>query len=577
MADPQSDPIAARLQLAPMTNAARADVWDAFQQSASADDFAAKVKDLKIPDAVKADLWDLKQQAAPVLKSSNEKDAQGNAVVRTPEMGAAAAENPEGRDVLLENAANIGRFVKDVGVGAVKGLVRSGIRGGNVLRAIPGVDAAFPRVLPLTADQVEPANTGQRLGGMIEQGAEILAPARAVTALGTKTATAVAPYLARVLSPRLATLVPQVVVEAAGNAGLVKAQGGSNTAAGVTAALSVVPPTIGVIAKGIADKLRTGAATNVERFFDPTTKPFKRIIERRTDEILERGSEVLGGAGRNRAGAVGAFEAQTQQAGEAIDDALKTYGSTQITDAPARLTAALDAAKAPYVKTRVVSAAEAAGPMKPYVVSQASPTTWVAEIPLNAAKVKQIEALKQVVAAHGDAVSVDDLVGLRRAWDEIAYAKPTFGQVAPSAAATWAKKMGGDAIRGIIASDTPELAALNREFAFWKDLSTVMEATATRKVGQVGLLPHMAEGAGQVAAAAAHGTLGQVFFVGKAVKLAQQVFASPRYHSLAANVKDGLADAITSGQQLKAEGWLRMAASQLKLEAPRVLMEGAAP
>lgn len=55
-----ADDIEAILRSAAGTDAARADAWDAFHQSATADEFAAKVKGLSIPDSVKADLWDLK-------------------------------------------------------------------------------------------------------------------------------------------------------------------------------------------------------------------------------------------------------------------------------------------------------------------------------------------------------------------------------------------------------------------------------------------------------------------------------------------------------------------------------------
>jgi hypothetical protein len=64
MADPQTDPVAALLQKAPLTKGQRADLWDVFQQSANEDDLAAKLQTLKLPQAVKADLWDLKHQSA---------------------------------------------------------------------------------------------------------------------------------------------------------------------------------------------------------------------------------------------------------------------------------------------------------------------------------------------------------------------------------------------------------------------------------------------------------------------------------------------------------------------------------
>jgi hypothetical protein len=504
-----------------------------------------------------------------VWRTTNLKDATGAAVVRD----AAADEG----DQLLANIANVGGFAKDLAVGAGKSLIRAGLRGGDLLRQIPGVDAVSPKFIPLEPSQVESANTAQTIGGMIEQGAELVAPTRAITALGAKVAPAVAPYLAKILSPTLANLVPKVVIEGVGNAGLVKAQGGSNTAAGITGVVAGAVPTIGVIATGIANHLKTSAAENVAKFFNPTTKPFKAVVEGRTPEILARGSDVLGTLGRTRPGATEVFDVATQAAGDAIDQALSVYGSDVVQNAPQRLMAALDVAKAPYVKTRIVSAAEAATLPAATVLGPMPGGGVQIAIPLNAGKVRQIDALKQIVQAHGNDMTVDDLVGLRRAWDEIAYARPQFGQLGPAETTKWAKKMGGDAIRAIVQSDRPDLAALNREFAFWKDLHTVMEATTLRKTGQVGgLLPGMAEGAGVVAEAARGGGIGQMFVAGKLAKMAQQVFASPRYQSLAANVKTGLADALTTamttGKQAPLEGWLRTAAGRLGVvEGPQLL------
>lgn len=559
-----ADPVADLLRMSPLTQTQRKLAWDAFDETQDADALAVRIKDLALPQAVKAKLWDLKeQQAPPDFTTTNQTDASGHAT--------AIDWNPlsSGNLQTAYDRSGVSSLV-EVGKGALKKLADSGVRGGAILRKIPGVDAAANAVGSVQVP-TEPTNNLQRLGGLVEQAAEIYNPTRAIAGLGTKTAIKAAPYLTRVLSPMLAKLVPQVAVEAAGNASLVKAQGGSNTAAGVTAGLSVLPPTMGIIATALAKKLRASATTSVEAFFHPTTKLNKGIVAKRTADILDRGSEVLGAAGSSREGAVETFASQRAAAGEAIDQALSTFGSDTVRDAPQRLMAALDAAKAPYVKTRIVSAAEAAGPMKAYVVGALGDGRVQVAIPLNGAKVRQIDGLKGIVAAHGDQMSVDDLVGLRRAWDEVAYANgPTL-----KVSAKWAKKMGGDAIRAIVASDTPELAALNREFSFWKDLEKVMSDTALRKTGQVGgLIPTMKEGAGAVAGAVVTGSAATGLAVGKVARLANAVFTSPRYASLAANVKAGLATAISTGNDGQMMTWLRIAASRVGVvEAPKTLAE----
>jgi hypothetical protein len=61
MPDPSSDPVADLLKRSPTTPSQRAEAWDAFQASTTADDLASKLQALKIPQSVKADLWDLKE------------------------------------------------------------------------------------------------------------------------------------------------------------------------------------------------------------------------------------------------------------------------------------------------------------------------------------------------------------------------------------------------------------------------------------------------------------------------------------------------------------------------------------
>lgn len=80
------------LKASPLSQTQRADLWDVYHASASADDLAEKLKTIGVPTPVKATLWDLKSSETPTFTSTNEKDAEGNAVVRpseTPNMAGA--------------------------------------------------------------------------------------------------------------------------------------------------------------------------------------------------------------------------------------------------------------------------------------------------------------------------------------------------------------------------------------------------------------------------------------------------------------------------------------------------------
>ena len=54
------DPVADLLRKAPLSDAQRATLWDAYHGAATPDDLATALKPLQIPNPLKADLWDLK-------------------------------------------------------------------------------------------------------------------------------------------------------------------------------------------------------------------------------------------------------------------------------------------------------------------------------------------------------------------------------------------------------------------------------------------------------------------------------------------------------------------------------------
>lgn len=528
------------------------DAWNAFYESPSQAALVARLNQIGVPARIKEALLEAKAGRFP---DANQPGVLGRAW----------------NAVRGQHAANV-EGAADIAIGAGKRLLKTVETLGGHLRKAPGVAALDSIVPPVNLPvNLELTNTNQKVGGVVEQLAEVAAPGRAIYKAGVKAAEVGAPVLARVLGPTLAKLAPQALVEAGGNAALAKLQGASTGQAELSGALAAGIPTVGAVAVKLANTLRAGAAGDVGRFFNATTKPLKRVVEKRTPEVLARGDAALGRMGRSRESALETFTAARQAAGEAIDEALSAFGAREVSDAPARLLNALDEARGRYVKqTEWASAAAVPDRLKRWIQETLPDGRVRLEVPLHAGKVRQIDGLKRVVEAYGDRMSVDDLVGLRRAWDEVAYATPGATlETLKSQAEKWSKKMGGDAIRGILETDTPDLAAINREFSFWRDLERAMGATIERKRGQVGgLLAPMAENAGRVVGGvlgASHGpggAVGGAILVGKAAKLAQRVFESPRYASLAANTKTRLAEALTRGDEASVRRWLIRAAVQ---------------
>jgi hypothetical protein len=225
--------------------------------------------------------------------------------------------------VAEEVAAGANRGL-DVLTGAWKKLAEEGVRGGALLRKIPGVNA-IDRVIPPVQVNITPSNTAQKFGGALEQVAEVAVPSRMITRAGMKVAEKVAPKIAGVVGERAATMIPRAAVEAAGGAALAGAQGGSPLAGAV---VSGAIPVVGSMASAVAGKLQSSAAKQVGQALGATKERYKAMAEKLTPEILKRG--IRGSREQIAKNAADTAEA----AGEQIDQALQEFGQRRVDTTP---------------------------------------------------------------------------------------------------------------------------------------------------------------------------------------------------------------------------------------------------
>jgi hypothetical protein len=448
----------------------------------------------------------------------------------------------------------IGTTARDVALGAGKSLLRQGIRGGELLRRIPGVNALdnLMEPVPISNETALPQNTAQKVGGAGFEIAQALAPAKAVAKVGTKVADVAAPALSRVLSPAAATVVPKTAVQAAAAGGLSALQGGdATTAAGLTAAL----PVVGSVVGKVAPKLKAAAGEQVVQALGPTKERFKAMAERIAPSILQRG---LGGS---REALKAHAEEMLETLGPQIDDAIQQYGARQVGTAP--ITEALEASKNGWRVTRQMTAQELArSPKLAASAREVRPGVFEADVILDPRPIQQLERLQATVAELGENARVDQLVAVRRAWDSVVSAAGGYAHRAPGAigmplkdqSEAAAKREGTQAIRQLLNAEVPELAALNKEFSFWKSLDDVLDQTLKRTAPQgKSLTRTVMEGAGGVMGAIAGTPGGAATQVASAVGLAKlsgmasAAFRSPRWKLASARMKDDLADAIMSG------------------------------
>jgi hypothetical protein len=219
----------------------------------------------------------------------------------------------------------IATTLTDLATGAAKKLGEEGIRLGAVVRdKVPAVNALDRLMTPIEVD-TRPTNTTQRVGGALEQVAEVIQPAKAISSTALKASEMLAPRLAAKIGARAASAVPRVAVEALGGAGLSAMQGGSALTGG---ALGAAVPIASEAVKAIPAHLRAQAEEQVMQALGPTKERFKAMAQRLTPEILRRG---LRGS-REQIQAQAADRAS--EVGQQIDDAIQTYGSRPVDTTP---------------------------------------------------------------------------------------------------------------------------------------------------------------------------------------------------------------------------------------------------
>lgn len=331
--------------------------------------------------------------------------------------------------------------------------------------------------------------------------------------------------------------------------------GAAGALTGVLTPMAAARP-IANAARRAAPAVQAGAERRVVQALGPTKERFKAIAEKRAPEVLERG---LGGSRE-------ALQAQAAQkareAGQQIDALLEREGGRAINLRP--VIDALEQAKSSFQTTRSVPLADA--------IKDGLERTPGARVVGNAVEipvvfepraVAQLSRLQRVMEDLGPEARVDQVVAIRRAWDKVVSDAGGFQHRRPSAlgqplkdiseAAT--KRQATTAIRQLLDSEVPDLSVINREFAFWKDVDSVLRQTIQRTQPQgPGLLGRVREGAGQVAGAVIGGTaagpLGAgagAIVTGQLAKAAHAVFTSPRWRLVSARTRHQLADALASG------------------------------
>lgn len=435
----------------------------------------------------------------------------------------------------------IGTSAKDVAVGAAKSLLQQGVRGGELIRRIPGVNALDYLFEPIQVD-LEPKNTAQKAGGLAWDVAETVIPSRAVTGLALKAGS---------LIPR-AALAGRAVVEGGVAAATSALQGQDATLGGV---LGAAAPIIGKAISWMPEGLMETAKKRVRQAFGAQKPRYEALLEKHLDQILS--SPLKGSREDMLKQAESAIEPLRTQ----LDAVIAKHGDEPFSTGP--IVESLESLKSKFRGMKEISSMSVA--RDPRLAARAIPTTdptvFNLPIEIDSRPIRQLEKLQGILMDLGPEMTKRQAIAVRKVWDDVVNKAGGFTEKAAGGrglslkeqSEAWAKKEATDAIREQLASTTPDLARVNKELSFWLGVKEVLHETIARSAAESGtMVKSGVEAVGRIGGGLAFsptgvlGTIGGAFAIGKLAKAAHGVLTNPRWRMVDARLRHQLADAIVN-------------------------------
>lgn len=411
--------------------------------------------------------------------------------------------------------------------------------GGDLIRRATGMDRVIDQP-DVRAAMTPPDSPAGRAGFAAEQFAEFAIP------------------MARVASAvKGAPLAVRALTEGAASGSIAAAQGGDPVSGVVIGAAA---PAVGALVRAplvdrAAGALREGAEKRIAQALGATKERFKAMAEKLAPQMLDRG--VPGRVGASREGLLKQARSQASTYGRAIDEALMNAGDEPVSTR--LIIDALEEAKSAFQVPQRMSVQDAT---RRGLTAQARDVGGgFVEVPvvIDARPIEQLQQLQQTLGQLGDDATVGQIVAIRRVWDDVVSraggfqhrSSRAFGVPLAEQTEAWAKREATSAIRKVLAESQPDLAALNKEFAFWSSLREVLTATQKRTQAQQGGLGKMILGGAGVTAGAMSGNttsdrMQNAIIGGLIGKQLIAAVTSPRWRFVSVDVRNRLANAIAT-------------------------------
>ena len=471
----------------------------------------------------------------PVFKSSTS-DVQNAAIAKQLQRTDLPDDVRAELEALSGPQADTRPVMADVAIGGAKGAANSGLGLAKLFYQAPGIRQASDEVQRLMVGDVvpggavidaargayaTPTNTAQKVGFYGEQIGEMFIPNGAVANAAKKGQALTRLLVGDGKAARVAgKVIPRTGIEAGVGGGMTYVQTDNPTDSTVSAVTSAIMPGARGAREAGASFLQSSAARNVSQALAPTTKRLKRVTEQITPEMLKRGTFAL-----TKGGLASKAERELDVLGGRFDDAnaaLPTGDRLGTADVRAPIQAEMQA----LMKTGSSGKA----------------------VPVNPAKFEALKQLDTTLDDLGDRVSRETLQAFKEEWAEVAANAGGYAERsgdALSQASKWAHREGADAIRRVLAQDSPDIAKLNAEWSFWSKVREVSEASLSREKPQKGALRRMGGLVGGTAGLLSGGP--NAALAGTAIgSQVMRVIDSPGWKLANAHAKTVLADALMS-------------------------------
>ncbi len=402
--------------------------------------------------------------------------------------------------------------------------------------------------MPPAVPPQEETTTAGKVGRTAEQVGEFFVP----EAVGGKVAGAMK-------AGRFVKAGVKAVISAAGNYAVASAQGDKRP--GVAAAVGAAGPAVELSAPAAFKLLRTGAKAGLAKVLGASTlapEAVTKAVQKVVPMALDDGLKPTWASWLKQRGVA------RGKAGLALEEGLKgPLGSSLVPTKP--VIDALDELankSARHVMKAEETLAGATSPAKGSVVD--------GTVVYNKRLMKTIDELKSVLKQHGDVVQARQLHDLKKSWDEFVYKAsefPNSKKILVGLEAR-AKNAGANAIRGVLDSDAPKIADLDKAYslntrlyelvrkaAVGEEVGAATGAAAKKASTALGRRAAIAGGGAVVGAGAGyertHSVQGAVIgglIGGVTTRMLETALASPAWRLLPTATKSAIADAIANGQ-----------------------------